>query len=365
MKISICVAIYNIDEKYLRECLDSVTADKSPQAEIILGDDCSVEKCAEICREYAASDSRIKYIRAAENGGVSRMRNAMIDAASGDYIVFVDGDDVVSEDYVKSLLKVCQTDYDIVMFDRENFSDTAPKTDFSEEEIRSIEPGAARVFSKSCITGAPPQIEKYGIKNGTPSSVCTKAYRRDFILQNNLKFKPGLKKSQDVEFNTGTFFHCKKLGYLPKSMYMYRINPTSICHRYSADLENIIDDCIKYDLENMNKFFPNDEECAALWGKYKLILHIISNFELNIFHHDNPKGKLARKEDFLEFVSAPPFDEFFKNFDFNSYDWNERRLVLRAAKKKNFELLNFMYKYPLSFRVYGKIKAVFGKLRRG
>ncbi len=357
-KVSICVAVYNIDEQYLRECIESIIADKSPDIEIILGDDCSAEDCGKICMEYERKDSRIKCIRPEHNGGVSRMRNLMIDASNGKYILFVDGDDAVSADYITRLKEIAETEYDIVMVEWQEFETDIPKTDIKYSDIINTDGSACKVFSRACLTGAPPQIEKFGIKNSTPSSVCTKVYRRDFIVDNGLRFKEGLKKSQDVTFNTEAFFKCRKLGYLPKIMYLYRINPKSICHRYSADFESIINDCIRYDEENMKKFYPNNVNCTELWNKYKIIHFIISNFELNIFHKDNPNSKNIRKNDFLNFVGAPPFSDFFDNFDFDSCTWRERRLILKLAKNKRFCLLDFMYKHPVSFKIYGKFKNI-------
>ena len=358
IKASICVAIYNINEAYLKECLNSIVADKSEDIEIILGDDCSTIGCDVICKEYAKADSRIKYLRPKHNGGVSRMRNLMMENASGKYITFVDGDDAVSGDYIKNLKRIAQTDYDIVMFQWKIFEKNIPAIESKTADIKPLSIDACKTFSKACITGAPPQTEKYEIENSTPPSVCTKAYRLDFIKKNELKFKDGLKKSQDVTFNTEAFFKCKKLGYLPQIMNFYRINPTSVCHRYSADFEDIIYDCIKYDKQNTEKFYSDDKTCFALWSKYKLIHFIINNFELNIFHKDNPESKYARKRDFLNFISTAPFDKFFKDFDLGEYNWRERRFVLNAAKNKRFALLDFMYKHPISFKIYGKIKKI-------
>ena len=356
MKISVCVAIYNIDETYLRACLDTVTADKSPDIEIILGDDCSDNGAEKICREYAAADSRIRYLRPSSNGGVSRLRNMMTAAARGDYIAFIDGDDAVADDFVKNLIIAADFDCDIVMYEWRHFASAVPPTDPTAADVIPIDIAAGRIFSRSCITGAPPQIERFGISNCTPSSVCTKLYRRAFLLENGISFNSGLKKSQDVAFNTEAFFYCRSLGYLPKAMYFYRANPTSICHRYSADFESIAAACIRSDLDSMKKFFPNDADCAAQWGKYKVIFYIISNFELNIFHRGNPKSTAERRADFLRFIASPPYAEFFEKFDFSAYRWHERRLILRLAKMRSFALLNLLYRHPLLLKIYGWVK---------
>lgn len=93
-KISVIIPVYKV-EKYLRKCVDSVLAQTYTNLEIILVDDGSPDRCGEICDEYARIDSRIKVIHK-ENGGLSDARNAGIEAATGEYIAFVDSDDYIS-----------------------------------------------------------------------------------------------------------------------------------------------------------------------------------------------------------------------------------------------------------------------------
>lgn len=102
--ISIVVPIYNV-EKYLRRCVESLVSQTYQQLEIILVDDGSPDGCPGICDEYARKDSRIRVIHQ-ENRGLSGARNAGIDMASGAYIAFVDSDDYVAPDYIRSLYEL-------------------------------------------------------------------------------------------------------------------------------------------------------------------------------------------------------------------------------------------------------------------
>ena len=88
---SIIVPVYKA-EKYISECVDSVLAQTFEDFELILADDGSPDRCHEICDEYAKKDSRIKVIHK-NNGGASSARNSGIDAACGEYIIFLDSDD--------------------------------------------------------------------------------------------------------------------------------------------------------------------------------------------------------------------------------------------------------------------------------
>lgn len=102
--VSVIIPIYKT-QSYLRRCVDSVLTQTHKNLEIILVDDGSPDRCAEICDEYAKKDGRIRVIHK-ENEGVSRARNRGIETASGEYLTFVDSDDYVSEKYVEYLLSL-------------------------------------------------------------------------------------------------------------------------------------------------------------------------------------------------------------------------------------------------------------------
>ena len=103
MKISIIIPIYN-SEKYLRQCLNSVQSQTFADFEVLLINDGSNDNSGKICDEYAAKDTRIKVFHK-ENGGVSSARNLGIDEAEGEWICFVDSDDVLEENYLTALVK--------------------------------------------------------------------------------------------------------------------------------------------------------------------------------------------------------------------------------------------------------------------
>ena len=113
-KISVIIPVYKV-EKYLKRCVESVVNQTYKNIEIILVNDGSPDKCGEICDKYARIDSRIKVIHK-ENGGLSSARNAGLDIASGDYIMFVDSDDWISEVSLEKLYDYIEADYDIINF---------------------------------------------------------------------------------------------------------------------------------------------------------------------------------------------------------------------------------------------------------
>ena len=89
--VSVIVPVYNV-ERYLRHCVNSILIQTYHNLEVILVDDGSPDNCPKICDEYAKADARVKVIHK-NNGGLSDARNIGMQAASGDYLMFVDSDD--------------------------------------------------------------------------------------------------------------------------------------------------------------------------------------------------------------------------------------------------------------------------------
>lgn len=115
--ISVIIPVYKVED-FLNRCVDSILDQTYENLEIILVDDGSPDRCGVICDEYAKKDDRIKVIHK-ENGGLSDARNVGIEAATGDYITFLDSDDWVHMNYLKvlhSLLKSKNADISVCNF---------------------------------------------------------------------------------------------------------------------------------------------------------------------------------------------------------------------------------------------------------
>ena len=106
--ISVIVPVYKV-EPYLRRCVDSIIAQTFTDFELILVDDGSPDNCGAMCDEYAAKDSRIHVIHK-ENGGLSSARNAGMESASGEYVLFLDGDDHVAPGWCTGFVKLINPD---------------------------------------------------------------------------------------------------------------------------------------------------------------------------------------------------------------------------------------------------------------
>lgn len=109
MKLSIIVPVYKV-EIYLHECIDSILRQTFQDFELILVDDQSPDNCGAICDTYAEEDKRIRVIHRTENGGLSVARNTGIEAATGEYLTFIDSDDYIGQRYLERAMNLTERD---------------------------------------------------------------------------------------------------------------------------------------------------------------------------------------------------------------------------------------------------------------
>lgn len=217
--ISIIVPVYNV-EKYIHQCVDSIINQTYSNIEIILVDDGSPDNCGKICDEYAARDSRIKVIHKA-NGGLSDARNYGIDAASGEWLMFVDSDDWIEPDMAEKLYYAVEkenTDLacaNIFIYDNETAVDEPRKWNYSKYEVITN----IRVFK-----------ELYGTTNSSSKfvSACFKLFKRNVF--DNIRFPIGRYHEDAAVFHL-VFDKCSKIVCVPDCLYHYRIAEGSLTHR--------------------------------------------------------------------------------------------------------------------------------------
>lgn len=188
MRFSIIVPVYN-QEAYIGECLDSVLAQTLSDYEIIIIDDGSSDGSASVCGAYAAKDDRIRVIRQ-ENAGPSAARNAGVKAASGDYLIFLDGDDMLACGALaavnESIERNSEPDLIVCRIDRftEDVNNTIPLDGVDElPDCGSGDELAGHVLNKH---------NKYSI------SPCRYAIKRSMYERAGLEFKPGLKQEDEL-----------------------------------------------------------------------------------------------------------------------------------------------------------------------
>ena len=205
-KVSILVAIYNV-EKFVEKCISSIVNQTYENIEIILVDDCSKDQSGAICDAFARQDSRIRVFHLERNSKLPAVRNTGLDNATGDYIVFVDGDDWLAEDYVEYMLSLMHESKADIAFSRNHFT-TRDDKQIAEDyvEIWSPEKATAEVLFPHLTVGA-----------------WNKIYRRNFIEEHHLRFKD-LFTAEGFRFVTDATQRANHIVVGARKVYWYRLN---------------------------------------------------------------------------------------------------------------------------------------------
>lgn len=204
VKVSVIVPIYNV-EKYIGKCILSIIEQTYKNIEIILVDDGSLDDSGNIADEYATRDNRIKVIHKA-NAGVSAARNSGLDAATGDFVCFSDGDDYVMPNYVEHLLKLCLAYHADVAYTVDMY------TTFHNEHIANSQ---VKVITPEDATE---NILCYKV----PIGVYSKLFNREFLVKNNIRFLEDVYIGEGFNFNTACFQRANKVVMSNERIYFYR-----------------------------------------------------------------------------------------------------------------------------------------------
>ena len=219
--ISVIVPVYRV-EVYLERCVKSILSQTYKNLEVILVDDGSPDQCPAICDACAEKDARVKVIHQ-ENKGLSGARNAGIDAASGEYLAFVDSDDYVSPHFIEELYQLLQDTGCAIGQCRFSYV----KGDGLVEEGDSA----------FCIYRGESLMEQlYGPEEKATCFVVAwnKLYRAELFKETGLRYPEG--RIHEDEATTYRLFHeAKKLAFLDRALYgYYTENGGSITSVFSA-----------------------------------------------------------------------------------------------------------------------------------
>lgn len=239
---SIIVPVYNV-EKYLDKCLASILEQTFKDFECIIIDDGSPDNSNIIIDKYVKLDQRFKVIHQ-KNMGLSAARNAGLDIAKGDYIVFVDSDDYIADDYLeKFALKIADTDADMVICGLiEVYKDYEKNKVFTAESIKVIKQNI--------------------LADVWPSYVWNKCYKKDLFT--NIRFPVG-KIFEDILTIPELCLYAQKIVCIPDKLYYYnRQNENSITANMSFEkMYNLFQGHLK----NRNLAIMNNIRCLKLIDK--------------------------------------------------------------------------------------------------
>lgn len=365
--ITVGIAVYNVKD-YLDDCIESVLAQPCSSMEIILVDDGSTDGSGALCQQYAQRDSRIRLIQFERNRGICEVRNTIIRQATGKWLYFVDGDDVLPPYFSEVALSAADRMEDILVYQFVSFGE---KAQFTQPALPLAIDGSFGRYGKDLsrysigmhLPAALEQKKQTDWKNIELTSIWAKAYRRGYLLEHRILFPDNQKKSQDMVFNASAYYYCRTMAMIPVQMYGYRVNQQSICKRYNPEIVQIIQAWFQNTLLLAERYYPGDRELVENFYQYSVALGIFNCIRLDFFHPDNPKPFRQRKQEFRQLMAKEPFGTSICKVDIGAYPL-EQQFELYRIKRGNARLLDFSYRHPWVFRLYGGTRNRFNKLKR-
>ncbi len=220
-KFSIIVPIYN-SEKYLSDCINSLLNQNYTDYEIILVDDGSTDNSGKIIDSFESD--KVKVIHK-ENGGQISARVEGFKASSGEYILFVDSDDEISDNMLYTLNGyISKFRPDCIIFGLETFNNDGVLSTTKAQ------------FSKATIINEKSDLMEIVLNDYGYNSVCRKAIRREFIDNIDLTAFHNIRFAEDLLESLEIYENAKNFLFIPEILYKYRINENSVTH--SANIKS-------------------------------------------------------------------------------------------------------------------------------
>lgn len=320
---SVIIPIYNV-ESYIEKCVNSVIDQDYKNIEILLINDGSKDNSKLICEKKDKEDSRIRFINK-QNGGLSSARNTGLDNATGDYILFLDGDDYWDDKEVLSKINrnLQNSKADIVTFGlKKMFEDTG--------EIEETK----YVFNRENVDfDSKKNTLSYLVKNNLYiSSACNKAVRKSIIDKYNLRFEDKA-LSEDIEWSAKLLLYSNVIDVIESPFYIYRQRNHSITHTLKLinieylvkHIETCIDLCKNENIDYKNEYMG--------YVAYQYITLLVS---LNSVEEKIPSEMMKRIKDYSYLLK---------------YDLINRVHIFNLINKfLGFSMLNLFIKFYLKIR---------------
>ncbi len=210
--VSIIVPVYNA-EKYLAACLRSILRQSYRDIEVILVNDGSKDGSLAICRKFAAKDNRVRVIDI-PNGGVSNARNTGLAAAGGEYVQFVDSDDLLTKSMTEVLVRELEKD-------AADLAVCGHKQVFVQKNGVKEQRYACK--KERCLLERRAFLEQLPVLvlQGGMECVWNKLYRRSIITAQNAVFPTDTSYGEDYLFNIPYFAACRRVVFLTEPLYCY------------------------------------------------------------------------------------------------------------------------------------------------
>ncbi len=249
-KVSIIIPVYNT-EHFVEEAIMSVLNQTLTEIEVIVVNDGSTDDSLEVIKKLADTDPRIK-VFSQKNQGQSVARNLGLSIAKGEYIYFMDSDDIISNNTFEICYDKCISEnLDFVFFDAESFSNNNITLPISYNRIGKVNTQIDTGINK---------INQLIEARGYSASVCLLFIKHDYIASLSLNFLPGI-IHEDQLFTAKLYTQARRVAYIPETFFHRRLRPDSVMTKQYTifNVKNyfiVVDELIKFasgQNENINK----------------------------------------------------------------------------------------------------------------
>ena len=320
MKISIVVPIYNV-EQYLPGCVDSILRNDLTDCEVILVDDGSPDGCGAICEQYAARHPGLISVIHQENGGLGAARNTGIEAAKGEWMLFIDSDDKIHPDTLRILKEAARTQgTDVVSFGF--FADNG------------VDPPVAQDVGYPATETPFRLSERKDYLLALPSA-WMRLWKRELFLKTGIRY-PSRVWYEDIRTTTKLFAAAEGIIVLPQPLYYYLSRPDSIMNSKklarNREILDAMDDILDW-FRTQGLYETYRTELEAL-----TVQHVLLAASVRVARIDPRSELLAEFWDYTE----KHFPDWRKN-PYNKRLPGLKRLALWLAAHKRYGTLRSLF----------------------
>jgi glycosyltransferase involved in cell wall biosynthesis len=342
-KISIIVPIYNV-EKYICDCVESLQNQTLKDIEMILVDDGTPDNSGDIIDEYAKNDTRIKIIHK-KNQGVSAARNEGLLAATGEYVIFCDSDDMMEPDACEKLYNAGEKyNADIVIGDVYRIIEGEKKYaqffkhEFNTEDRKILDDLIRVDFSRKYCHDAPDEGPAFGY--GGPWN---KAVKRSFLNEKEIQFDVSLEGIfDDILFTAYIYAEAKSVVYIIEPIYDYRILEGSVTRSYKNNIIEINKAIFKAWNIFLNRYGADGRFNSAY--NALVIRRLKGTLGTYFFNENNSRSIKEQKMKLKKLIDSEPYKTAVRNVSPGKLNNLYDLAVWCAAKIKSVLGLQIIYK---------------------
>ncbi len=343
IKVSFIIPAYNA-ENTIEECINKILKISRKDIEVLVIDDGSKDKTAEICKSI--QDSRIRFIHK-ENGGVSSARNMGIDSALGEYLLFCDADDWIQADEIEKVINKMnelKTDFAMYNFARRNGEKMTVEKMKLQQGVYGKE---GCELLKKYVLDVP--LYKRWENNILQGSSNRYLYRTEFLKNNNIRFDENIIYAEDLCFCVEVFEKATSVFALNVVAYVINVIPGSASRRFYSDFWKILKKVYKK-IECITK-----RENSILYCHYGRcsVLHYLMNQPFN-------KGMELCEE----VLNDEKFIEELKRISFDKKTWEERLMDNGCMKKSKGRLFAWRLYWKVYFAILSFLIKIKGTIKQ-